>query len=77
MRLTFWRVLGLSLLHLALFLTLSFMRLRHLRERVPPGDADYLGTVPWPAWWLPLLVLPPLVVAALWLWQRTRGGLTP
>ena len=70
-RLTFPRVLGLSLLWIfGDLLATAFVAYRRAERMAETAEGDFLTTIDLPSWWLPLLVAPPCVLVVLWLWQR-------
>ncbi len=76
MRLTFWRVVGLSTAYAFIYLLITVgVQFRRAQEMARTTDGEFFFVVAaMPPWWVALLFLPPLLLTALWIWQRVRRG---
>jgi hypothetical protein len=79
MRITAARVIAISLLYAVAYIAVSIVVAWHhpQGEARGPQEGDYLKTISISSWWVALLVVPPLLLAALWAWQRFGGGRAP
>ena len=71
MRLTFWRVIGLSTLYVFAYLLITAaVHYRQVEALARTTEGDVYVLLRMPAWWGWLLVLPPALLFVLWIRQR-------
>jgi hypothetical protein len=77
MRLTAARAIGIGLLYVVVCVAVSIVvALRHLQGEAH-GPDGYINTISISTWWVALLVGPPLLLVAFYVWQRLAGGRSP
>jgi hypothetical protein len=77
MRLTVARLIAVGLLYVVAYVAVSIVWFwRHPQGEAHGPQGDYLKMISISTWWW-VLVGPPLLLAALWAWQRSGGGRAP
>ena len=73
MRLKAARVIGIALLYVGLCLAVSVVAALHHPQGEAHGPDGYIKIISIPTWWVALLVVPPLLLVAFYVWQRLAG----